>query len=477
MKIISNKLVKIVNLMLISCFIMGSLFGCSGNKGNEETAHTEVVLPDYDSVEARPFIINSWYAPEPTLEAYQEYKDCGFNYVFLLGHYVGTAGSPRIEQALTICDQLGLKAFVDVSDNLDMIEFVIDSYVKHPSFVGFNYDEPVIYKNNRNNREGIVDIGPKISKMHEKYPEVEFLLNMNPTTSMSFNWGTPSFTYEEYLEAQQEYINSVYADCDADNWISCDDYPLYYNSSARNPYYLKTSWLLNLEYLALAKRDSDIKLVSNFFIQSMPYGTGTRNRLPTYEDIRLQLYTLLAFGYDSVSYFCYCTPTAGGEFQEHQYALVNREGETTEIYESSKRVNTEIKKLANVYMQFNANWLGLCPILGTNNTKKDADYYNKAMDMLKEPLTVARLSGVKSVTSTEDVVIGYMKDNEGNSGFMVVNYNDTTLQAHADVNMTFDGFTKADVYQNGEKTTVLLTDGGLDIKLDVGEGVFVIPHG
>ncbi len=477
MKVRSNKFVKSVFCVLIACLFMGSVFGCTDNKGNEGDARTEVVLPDYDSVEARPFIINAWYAPEPTLEAYQEFKDCGFNYVFLMGNNVGTAGSTRIEQALTICDQLDLKAFVDVSSNLYLMEYLVEDYVRHPSFVGFNYDEPVIYKNTRNNREGIVDIGPVVAKIHKNYPDVEFLLNLNPTTSLSFQWGTPSFTYEEYLEAQEEYVNSVYSDCDADNWLSCDDYPLYYNRSARNPYYLKTSWLLNLEYLALAKRDSDIKLVSNFFIQSMPYGTGTRNRLPTYEDIRLQLYTLLAFGYDSVSYFCYCTPSVSAEFQDYQYALVNREGETTEIYESSKKVNTEIKKLANVYMQFNANWLGVCPILGTKNTNKDADYYNKAMDMLKEPLTVARLSGVKSVTSTEDVVIGYMKDDEGNSGFMVVNYNDTTLQAHAEVNMTFDEFTKADVYQNGEKTTVSLKNGVLDIQLDVGEGVFVIPHG
>ena len=42
-------------------------------------------LPDYDSVKANKMLFGAWYAPNPTLEDMQDFKDCGFNMLFLLG--------------------------------------------------------------------------------------------------------------------------------------------------------------------------------------------------------------------------------------------------------------------------------------------------------------------------------------------------------------------------------------------------------
>ena len=127
-------------------------------------------------------------------------------------------------------------------------------------------------------------------------------------------------------------------------------------------------------------------------------------------------------------------------------------------------------------MQFCSQWLGVCPVFGTNNTGKDKDYYNVSFDALNEPLAVSRLTGVQSVTSDEDIIIGHMKDKSGNSGFMVVNYNDTKLEKNANASIVFKSFTKADVYRGGVKTTVTLQNGKLSLGLGIGEGVFVIPH-
>lgn len=464
--------------MLLIATLLTAAGGCNNKKNSDDPApSTKLVLPDYDAVKAEPFMINGWYAPEVTRESFEAYRECGFNYIFLQGHYTGAPGSAIMEEALTLCDELGIKAFVDITRQLNMIDYCAEQYVKHPSFAGFNYDEPVIYRNTLNNADGIVDIAPVVEKMIEDYPNIEFLVNLNPSTCTSFPWGTAPFTYEEYIDAQLTYINSIYENATCKNWISCDDYPLFYNPSVATPYYLKTTWLQNLEYLAEAKRDSGYKLDSNFFIQSMAYGDGTRNRKPTYEDIRLQVYTLLAFGYDSVSYFCYGTPPSGGEFTEEQFALVDRSGQKTDIWHSSKLVNEEIKKFENTYMQFNDNWLGVCPVIGSNNLAKDEYYYNKTMDSMENPLSVSRLTGVESVASDEDVIIGHMKDSEGNSGFMIVNYNDTTYNKKVNMTMTFKNFTKALVYQNGVGTVIDLTNNTLNVKLDIGEGVFVIPHG
>ena len=93
-----------------------------------------------------------------------------------------------------------------------------------------------------------------------------------------------------------------------------------------------------------------------------------------------------------------------------------------------------------------------------------------------EPLTVNRLKGVKSVTATEDSIVGYMQDGQGNPGYMVVNYNDTTYQKKSDVVFTFTNYNKAYVYIDGVKQDVTLENNQLTLHLDVGEGVFVIPY-
>ena len=93
-----------------------------------------------------------------------------------------------------------------------------------------------------------------------------------------------------------------------------------------------------------------------------------------------------------------------------------------------------------------------------------------------QPLTLNRLKGVKNVTATEDSIVGYMQDSEGNPGYIVVNYNDTTYKKKSDVTFTFNGYNRAYVYIDGEKHDVGFTNHQLTLNLDIGEGVFVIPY-
>lgn len=85
------------------------------------------------------------------------------------------AGTPKMEKALEMCDKFGIKAFVDISGRLDLIEECIDEYMKHPSFEGFNYDEPVIYRNTLTKMDGIVDIAPVVEKCIRNIRRLSFL--------------------------------------------------------------------------------------------------------------------------------------------------------------------------------------------------------------------------------------------------------------------------------------------------------------
>ncbi|MBQ8429518.1 MAG: hypothetical protein IJX30_05440 [Clostridia bacterium] len=474
-KKISIALAALMAISLAAC-------GSNGNSTDGDSSSgivEEKGLPDYDAVQAEQMIFNGWFAPKVTKESFQEYKDCGFNYIFLMGQNIGALGGSTMMTAMDYCEELDIKVFVDVTRSDSAILSLADQLVKYDCFVGFNYDEPVIHTNSLNGATGIVELAPYIQALHDKHPEVEFLINLNPCSNVGLPWGTAAFTYEEYLEAQQQYINSIFADTTLKNWISCDDYPLYRDTSSKTEYFLKTTWLQNLEYLAEAKRVSETKLTSNFFIQSMPFGVGSksRDRIPSYNDLRLQTYALMAYGYDSVSFFCYGTPPGTGEFTEEQYALIDRDGNKTQIYHDTQKLLSEIGKFSNTYMQFNDNWVGTYPILGSNNLAEDDMYYNNSFDCMLSPITnVKGLKGVKALTATEDSIVGYMLDSEGNPGYMVVNYNDTSEEKKSDVTFTFAKYNKAYVYIDGVKQDVTLENNQLTLHLDIGEGVFVIPY-
>ena len=455
----------------MACLTVLSATACNGDD-------IKPGLPNYEQIQAEEMTFGAWYGPKPTLQEFQQFKDCGFNLLFILGHLTGWIGEPEVEKALELCDTLGIKAFVDGTHEEEKMKTLVTKYKRYSSFQGFNYDEPVLYNNKINQAKGLIPLSPFVEEFAKNHPDVEFLVNLNPCSNLSFEWGTPPFTYDEYLDAVESCVNVHYKDTNVRKWLSCDDYPLYVDKSRRNPYYLKELWLCCLEHLAEDKRVSKLGLTSHFFIQSMPFGWDTdaqsRNRIPSYNDLRLQLYTVMAFGYDAVSFFCYAMPPTGVEFMEDQYALLDRDGNKTHIYDDTKKVIGEVKKFSNTYMQFNDGWQGVYPVLGSNNVAKNAYYYNAGFDSLQHRLSAVK--GVQNVTATEDTLLGLLQDKDGRPGYVIVNYNDTTKNVTDSVEITLKNYDRALVFVDGEKRDVALVNGKLKLNLGVGEGVFVIPY-
>ena len=75
-------------------------------------------------------------------------------------------------------------------------------------------------------------------------------------------------------------------------------------------------------------------------------------------------------------------------------------------------------------------------------------------------------------------MFGYFNDADGNDGIMVVNYNETSLNLTDEVTLDFDSakYNKAICYIGGKKNVIDLNGGKLNLRLGVGEGVFVIPY-
>lgn len=287
--------------------------------------------------------------------------------------------------------------------------------------------------------------------------------------------------YRDYLTY---YCDNVLEKLSGEKWLSADRYPLTFD--VKGDPALDVGWLQDVEAVAEVAREYE-GIKTNFFIQTMPYGgeslpagqIGSRARIPTYEDVRLQEYALMAFGFDGISLFCYASPAVGPEFTEEQLAMLDREGNPTDIYTAAQKANREILAFDHVYLQF--EWQGVFTNDGgsTADAESAGRTQNASFSNLLDRMSLSQVACLSSVTSTEDTLFGYFLDNSDNEGFMIVNYNETTLELTDTVTMSFDpgyGYTKALCYIGGKEVTFDLTDNDLTLTLGSGEGVFVIPY-
>lgn len=212
-----------------------------------------------------------------------------------------------------------------------------------------------------------------------------------------------------------------------------------------------------------AENDADFHM----FIQSywdVKGGNGSRRRINE-EDLSYQVYTCMAFGITGFSYFTYTESFLSDQMTG---GCVTRDDcATTELYGWAKELNAEIKKFDNVYLSF--DWQGVYPVVGSENESG----FVPAYDRLQSPLS--SLSCASAVTATQDTLVGQFQDENGNDGLIVTNYSDPAVGLNDEVSITFQDANRALVYRNGERTVYVLQDGVLDLTLEAGEGVFVIP--
>ena len=465
---------KLLAGILSAALCVTAFTGCNG--GNNTSTGGGKQLPDYDAKSDLEFILTSWYAPTITSESLDTYIEAGFNEIMLQGNNIGGLSSTRAYEAALLCEEKGLNYYLCCENQVDSILSYASKYNGLEHCVGIDvYDEPLINDGVNtlgNKTTGLMTLANYVESFQELYDDYNFFVNLHPLDAANVQF---KGSYDEYIAVTCEEILAKLNE--GDRWLSADSYPLRNKGSTAASYYLKVNWLLNLAQIARAKyiTYSDLGLKTNFYIQAMPF-SSTYNRFPSYEDLSMQIYALMAFGYDSCNYFCYGTPPENFEFSGEQYALVDRDGNTTPTYTAAKRINHEIRKFDHVYMQFNAGWKGVLPIVGTKNSKGENESFTNLKDYANNTTLSVRTANLAEATAENDTLIGVMTDEEGNYGYMLVNYNETTLGLVGNVELTFRNATKAQVYRNGVKEVVDVKNNKLTLPLGVGEGVFVIPY-
>ena len=409
--------------------------------------------PEYE--DNKSMWIGGWDVPMNTKEDYKMAKDMGLTHMFIDGIFA-ERGSEEYKQQLRYCEEVGLKAIVGMDTSLDNtagVQLDETDYSSFPAVDMINvWDEP--YGN------VFEDCAKRIDRLNEIYDNnMTLYVNQSPYNPLSATTLTDNETF----------LNKVYDELlskmPGRKIFSTDVYPLL---ESYGSYELDTGWLGKMEaYANFTKKYRSEGAEFHMFIQS--YSDDRRRDILSKDDITFQVYTDMAFGINGFTYFTYRKSFLGGfggGCVENDVSC-----KPTEVYYWAQETNEAINKFDHVYLSF--DWNGVMGVNGKNNVADDPEYENASFMNLATPLK--ELDCAKSVSATEDTIIGQFKDKDGRDGLMVTNFSEPTTGLRDVVSFEFKKANRTIVYRNGERKIYEVKKNKLDLKLACGEGVFVIP--
>ena len=503
---------RILCLFLAMSLLLG-LTACGGQGSNKEELKVTAGTPSYEDdkqIELAAYCgprregyryWNGTYGTHPddqaggwegwmTEEDFQAYIDCGFTYLLpeTDAAYDHTYKNGKNQKAnsfeesdlypfMETAERMGIPVVVLANqltsltsstdyrlsdENKAFLSQMVEDLSKYKSFKGFTFrDEP--------NIESVKAWGAVKDYLDGLNPNLFYFTSLLPiycddlTRLTTKNTDNVEVAYNEYVDAFS----------DAGDTFAYDNYPLWADPIMGTTS-IDATWFQNLRLVAESAKEKDYD--AGITIQATAFGpkdgqlTTRHNReITSKADVAFQMYSSLAYGMKNVTYYTYWQHWMDGDSCTHYSAMVNypteKGGEPikTDAYYAVQEVNTEIKKFDHVFMNF--DWEGTMSVVPKGKKASTAlsqvgDYQNPR---------------IASVFSTDEAIIGCMKDTDGYDGYWIVNATDPGQNLSNSVTVEFKQATKAIAYVLGEETEITLKDGKYTFDLTSGEGVFVIP--
>lgn len=317
----------------------------------------------------------------------------------------------------------------------------------------------------------------KSDEIRKIKPDLNLYASMLPmyTYLSAYN---PNYTDEKYnqtikFDDERKEAYSYYIDLCAD---AMGEFCMDYYSLGRDGW-LSPAFYQNMELMAQhAKRGgypTSITLLSNRMDTQYNPKTGrgkTAYRTPSYEDMRFQVYSALAFGVQRIGYYTFWQHYSESNAEMYPKAMINYEPSEecgyrkTEIYYSVKEINEEVHSIDHIFMRY--KWQG-CKVVRTSRDRNIRLVEGGYED-----------SCLKDMKASRDLLVGCFENPEdSNKGYWVVNAQNPYRYEMNEVELTFEGATNLVYYRKGRECEEKLIDGKFRIRLGVGEGIFVIPYG
>lgn len=261
--------------------------------------------------------ILAWYsipAADATAERYSELKEAGFNLSF--SHLTRFDDAKK---ALDLAQQAGIKVIFTCSDLETHPEETVRKVKEHPALAGyFLRDEPGC--------SGFAALAEWAKKIKTADSAHFCYLNLLPDYAPAEALGVPDY---------RQYVNRFIREVPI-QLLSFDYYPVVGGE-------LRGSWYENLEIFA----DEARKAGKPFWAFALatahdPYP------VPTTAQLKLQMYSNLAYGAQGLQYFTYWNPdTTTWKFHQAPITLEKRR---SPVYDQIRQVNAELQNRAFVFL-------------------------------------------------------------------------------------------------------------------------------
>ena len=432
-----------------------------------------------------------------TAERYQEYKDCGFDTLLLLGNdgynAMGTYEQSDLKMNLDLCEEVGLNCivfdtrlhdlsirtksligtengqFADLEALAEHIKGLMADYYNHPAFYGVSIkDEPFAQY-----LKAIGDFYQAFKIINKERVEAGLCELYINTVMLPYTSGSEHYSEDKTLgskKAYREYIQKflTYTDATAFDY---DAYPFKYmttNDCANNPEesYIETQYFANLQIVC----EEATALGKDFYLTMQSHAStsgatmSAHKRQMELEDFRWQLNAAFAFGVKDLRYYTYWTFPNHATGDSQDFAIMSDTGEK-QYYDMVQITNFEAQKQAKVVLNFDYVQTKLYI---PEERKEQLQHFTGVKE-------AESISGV-TIESNYGVLLNEMFDKENNrKGYYVMNAEDPAENVTAKVKLTFEGFEYVAVYQRGERTLYKLNDGVLNYQFPEGEGALIIP--
>jgi len=261
--------------------------------------------------------IISWYGPpqsETSIMRYTEMRDTGITY--------NLSFLPDVEsvsKALDVAEKTGIKILLGCPELKSDTEKTVKRFMNHPALGGYYLrDEP--------NRNDFPELGAWAKKIIAVDSKHFCYLNLFPNYANEEQLGTK--TYREHVDI---FIKEVPIQL-----LSFDHYPIIGDD-------IRSVWYENLEIFSAAAR----KAGKPFWAFALAVSHGPYP-LPTLAELRLQVYSDLAYGAQGIQYFTYWTPS--DQSYNFANAPITIDGKRSIVYDRVKEMNKEISALSGVFL-------------------------------------------------------------------------------------------------------------------------------
>lgn len=457
---------KRIIAIILSFILVISLAGC----GKPQNSKPENTLHEYDDHE---FIIAGLWAPLDVSEkGFQLYKDAGFTALSFSNHdemprtsdnqyYLG---SNRTMTALKLCKKVGLDAILSYNDTWYVHEIEGEEYFDGTPFSNYDYyeeykdiikavkikDEPSKEHIDKYKSETLINDFKKV------YPDAQYFMTITPKHAGATPYGFDD--YDKLLEYYGENILSKFEN----PLMEVDFYPFIHEE--HNNYPRWDDWIITYEAVAntAKKYNGDLSII----MQSSA-GLEFASEL-TEADMRLQVNMALAFGAETLKYYCYTVPSI---HYTYDYCILDPENNPSDLYYYLQDIHKEIQSYSDVILSY--EWdsvIGMNPVGFSTNMDMSHLLLNNEFKDTKHFVHV--------LSSTDLVMSRFTSDKHGEA-YMLVNYAQKDAANNIST-VTFKDCSKVAVYGGNDfdgtpEIVELDEENKYRVELEYGEGVFVVP--